>query len=137
MGGTVRLAAIACALALAAAAGAQETPQFTEAEWRELVRGKTLIYREDGVFEGLERYAPAGNRVEWQYPNGDCTIGTWEVVEEMFCFNWERLDVQCYRHLRVGERVIVVGTELSPSPGEVTEVTEIKELPISCGMPMS
>ena len=121
---------------LATAAAADPVP-FTEAEWRDLVRGQTLIYREDGVFAGLERYAPAGNRVEWQFPNGECTLGTWEKVGEAFCFTWEHLDLQCYTHFKDGDRVLVVGTELSPSPGEITEVSEITDLPISCGMPMS
>ena len=114
-----------------------EPQAISEAQWRDLVLGRTLIYRENGVFAGLERYAPAGNRVEWQFPNGECTIGTWEVVEDAYCFTWERLDVQCYRHFQDGERILVVGTERSPSPGEVTEVSEITDHFLSCGMPMS
>lgn len=114
-----------------------EPTRISEGDWRELVQGRTLIYRENGVFSGLERYAPSGNRVEWQFPNGECTVGTWEVVEGIYCFTWERLDLQCYDHLQDGSRILVVGTDVSPSPGEVTEVSEITDLSIACGTPMS
>lgn len=124
-------------LAIAAAPAFAEPVEFSEGQWRALVQGKTLIYRDNGAFSGLERYAPAGNRVEWQFPNGECTVGTWEVVGGAFCFTWELLDLQCYRHLKDGNRVIVVGTEASPSPGEITEVSEITDLSITCGTPMS
>ena len=128
------IAALIAALVAALPAAAGQEEAISEAEWRALVLGRTLVYMEDGAVRGLERYAGSGNRVEWQFADGSCDSGTWEVIGDMYCFDWESMpEIQCYRHVRDAGRILVIGTEASPAPGSVAEVTNITGLSLACG----
>lgn len=69
--------------------------RFTETEWRALVEGKTLYYETsrgypDGFgLMGKEYYVPNSNKVVFVYANGDCYEGTWDVEDDVFCFNYD------------------------------------------------
>lgn len=84
---------------------------FTGPEWRALVEGKTLYYETSrGYPEGFglmgkEYYVPNSNKVVFVYANGDCYEGTWEVRDQIFCYNYDRR--HCFRQFDRDGRWVV------------------------------
>lgn len=103
-----------------------------------MAMGKTLIYAEDGEIDGFERYPATGDWVEYQHMDGTCHVGRWWFENGLYCFNWDGIEgTQCYRHLKSGERILVVADDPHPNPGEISEVVNTSDIPLLCGENMS
>lgn len=64
--------------------------------FQSLSLGKTLYFSQAGEFYGAEQYFK-GNRVRWQYPNGECTEGSWFGVGNTLCFEYDGVaGAQCW-----------------------------------------
>ena len=99
---------------------------FDEASWRALVEGKTLYYRTPTGVVGREYYPPGGNRAVFEYAgDGACFEGTWNVVGNLFCFNYDSR--HCFRHLsRDG---VIYARQMD---GVDQRVFRITDEPLSC-----
>lgn len=134
------LPALACALlAVCQPLAAQTVPEDLSAavdippeDWRAMAAGRTITYRIDGAFWAMERYASEGNGVTLQFQNGECTQGTWEYAEPLYCFHWDDLGTSCFRHTQIGERIVVIETSDGTETGSVQDVSDISQIPLVC-----
>lgn len=111
----MRAILIAAAFCLAGAGAIAATPEepvapaqdlaFDAPQWRALVEGKTLYYRNrNGEFVGREYYAPGSQRAVFIYFDGSCYDGTWREDDGVFEFRYD--GVFYFRHLRRGGELI-------------------------------
>ena len=111
-------------------AGAVDIPPE---DWREMAAGRTVTYRIGGIFWAMERYDREGNGVTLQFENGECTEGVWEYAEPLYCFHWTDRGTSCFRHARIGERIVVIETLDGAETGAVQDVSDISQIPLVCG----
>lgn len=112
-------------------------PDIAVQEWTELTAGKTVTYRIDGQFWALERYVAGTNRVMIQFSDSSCLEGTWEYVEPLYCFHWIGEGTSCFRHVRMGEEILVLETERGVETGDVQVMTGVSDTPLACGPAIS
>ncbi|MEO1330672.1 MAG: hypothetical protein AAFW46_13515 [Pseudomonadota bacterium] len=142
-------AAVLAAVGLSSGAAAQsfgpdaETPsaprndeRVVRAEdWREISRGRTVYWRENGAFSGREYYAPNGRDVTFIAPDGTCLEGVWGPKRNgapgELCFRYSGPNYEgthCDLHLRRGETLFA----RRPS-GRETFVIKMTDETLSCG----
>lgn len=105
----------------------------TAEEWRSLTAGKTLYYFKDGELYGREYY-PArdedDNRVIFRFPTGECAEGSWEKVDDHFCFSFGS-QLHCFSHVRRGDEIIVSGDDGDDGDEQSVGAFHERE-PLSC-----
>lgn len=102
-------------------------------EWTAMSAGRTLTYRIDGQFWAMERYHPSTNRLTIQFSDSTCMDGTWEFEAPFYCFNWIGEGRSCFRHVRVGNEILVLETEQGVETGDVQIMSGVSDTPLSCG----
>jgi hypothetical protein len=102
-------------------------------EWRAMAMGRTLTYRIDGAIWALEYYYPGTNRVTLQSTGGECMQGTWEYVAPLYCFNWDIEGTSCFRHLRLGNEIVIVVMQDGIETGSLQTMTGASDVPLYCG----
>ncbi len=127
------------ALGTMAAAHAQDDSltDIPVEEWRELALGRTLTYQIGGAPFALERYARVGNQVELQFADGTCYTGRWKHVDNLYCFDWGDTRDHCFRHVRVGNQILVINVVDGAQNGDIQEMTHISDAPLNCSLGMS
>ncbi len=133
---TPRLAVIAAALLIAAPSLATD-PAAGErvldlAEWRALTDGRTVHYELRGRVWGREHFHRGRDSATFVAPDGQCMTAPWAYAEGVFCFAYQGMD--CFRHVRRGERLFAV--PLSDA-GDEQEIVRITDEPLSCEPPLS
>ena len=124
-------------LALPALAGEDSLQDMTLEEWQDLALGRTLTYRVGGEFYALERYARSGNQVELQFFDGTCVAGHWTHAGNLFCFDYGHPKPHCFRHVRSGNQILVIGFVDGLETGDVQEMSEVTDAPLNCGQNLS
>ena len=104
------------------------------AEWIAMAMGRTLTYAIGGELWARERYR-GGDRVTLQFYDGTCIEGVWEHVEPLYCFHWEREGTSCFRHVRLGDEILVLETRDGIETGAVQVMTGVSDAPLDCGAP--
>ncbi len=104
-----------------------------KAEWFDMVRGRTVIYKIGPDVWAFETYATTGNYVAIQLADGSCMDGTWEHVDGAFCFAWESREYSCFRHARDGEEILIIPVVDGVQSGTTQLVSGISDAPITCG----
>jgi len=107
-------------------------PQLSEAEWRDMVEGKTVTYTIADEFFAREFYETGTNRVVISVTGGLCLNGQWYMEGPAFCFVWENELPSCFTHHRLDEGVFINGVD----PGddiEVQFVADIRRATVQCG----
>lgn len=112
-----------------------ENGEITLQAWRDMALGKTVTYfNEKGELNGFERYAPVGDNVEYQYPDGTCVIGRWWHAQGEFCFEWQGFDLPiCVTHTFVDGKILAQTGPEGDAPNLVHEMVEISDRPLTCG----
>ncbi len=131
---------LALILALAPAALAAQplpeqlatAPNISEAEWRSMTNGKTVVYQIDGETYGYESYR-GDNNVTIQLEDGTCIDGTWYMQQTAFCFDWQGGPLNCFNHKRFNGEVYVVGLEDGVETEDIQKVARIGTRPVACG----
>lgn len=140
----VLLAALLAAAAPARAAPPEPHPAAGEvaglenipvAEWIEMAEGRTLTYRINGEIWAREYYEPGTDRVSLQRPNGECMTGTWDYESPHYCFHWDLEGTACFRHVRDGDRIWVIQTEMGVDTPRLQEMTGVSDRPLICAPP--
>jgi len=126
----LRLILPLCAAAIAAVAGAAETPMSAE-EFDAYSRGKTFYYGAQGEAYGVEEYMD-DQRVRWSFLDGKCKDGRWYEDNGMICFVYEDTpgDPQCWSFYN-GPSGLVARFENNPMSTELYEVSNSEE-PMMC-----
>ena len=136
-----RLALTALALHLAVASpllAADDLPiDIPPDEWRELAMGRTLVYMIGDEVFAYERYPMSGNRVELQLSTGECLSGTWTHSEDTYCFDWGDDTPACFRHVRMGEQIVIIQQEAGEDTDAIQQMVGATDLPLLCGQQMS
>jgi len=107
-----------------------------EAEWRRMVRGRTVTYRIGPDLWAFERYAASGNGVEIQLMDGTCMTGRWTFEDGAYCFNWTSELNSCFYHLRTEDQILIVPV-VDGGEAAVQTVSAISDLPLTCGPTLS
>ena len=107
------------------------------AEWRAMVRGRTVTYRIGTDVWAYEAYAPSGNHVSIQLADGTCMDGTWYHKDDAFCFEWLGTFTSCFQHVRTEDGILIVPIEDGSVAGTVQMVAGISDLALSCGQTLS
>ncbi len=101
-------------------------------EWSELAAGRTLRYTIDGEIWALERYHPDTNRVTLQFFDGKCLEGVWDYAEPLYCFHWRGEGSSCFRHVRLGEEILILETRDGVETGALQIMTGVSDTPLAC-----
>ncbi|MEM1314189.1 MAG: hypothetical protein AAGI51_06530 [Pseudomonadota bacterium] len=110
---------------------AEDGVDIPEAEWRRMTAGRTVWYLIDGERWGRESYRAGTDEATFQFPDGQCLAAYWSYEDPWFCFDFGPAmvePVQCFRHLRWGEGIWVLGSD-----GDVQKVDRIDASPVACG----
>jgi hypothetical protein len=132
------LAAALLLLVLPAASQAPDTPAEQAAnipvgEWTAMASGRTLTYRIDGALWALEHYYPGSNRVTLQLYDGSCMQGTWDYSDPLYCFHWDGQGTSCFRHVRLGERIVIIESQDGADTSMTQDMTGVTDIPLQCG----
>jgi hypothetical protein len=102
-------------------------------EWSEMAAGRTLSYAIGGRFWALERYEAQGDGVALEFRDGTCLVGRWEYVAPLYCYHWEGEGTSCFRHVRVGDDILILETEGGQATGAIQVMTGVSDVPLACG----
>lgn len=108
-----------------------------ETEWRDMALGRTLTYMVGDAPFAIERYSRTGDQVELQFANGECFTGTWTHTENLYCFDWGYDRPHCFRHVRAGDRILIINVVDGEESGDIQEMTQVSDAPLACGQNMS
>ncbi len=107
-------------------------------EWRRMVQGRTVIYQIGSETWAYETYAaPGSDLVAILLADGTCMDGTWYHRNLEFCYAWSRGETSCFRHVRVGDEILVIPMVDGAPSGSVQTVSGISDKPIVCGPALS
>lgn len=104
-------------------------------EWIAMADGNTLTYQINGALFALEHYYPRSNRVTLQTNDGRCLEGTWAYEAPHYCFYWENDPPVCFRHIRLGSKIVVIETWQGYDTPATQTVTGVSDTPVTCGVP--
>ncbi len=99
-----------------------------------LTTGKTLYFSQNGRFYGAEQYLP-NNRVRWQYPDGECTDGSWQGSGTTLCFEYEDVPggAQCWKMWDEAGQLLA---RRADNPDDIPiQLERQDELPLPCAGP--
>lgn len=102
-------------------------------EWREMVEGHSVTYNIGGAFWAREAYDPASNAVVIRMADGSCLEGTWNWTEGVYCFAWRGQGTSCFRHVRSGDKILIIPMVDGLPSGAIQTVAGVSDLPVSCG----
>lgn len=137
--------AVALTGALAPLAGATEPAEpplrgaidIPPEEWTAMAAGRTLTYSIGGRLWAYERYDTASDGVALEFRDGTCLVGRWDYVAPLYCYHWEDQGTSCFRHVRLGEDILVLETESGLATGAIQVMTGVSDTPLSCGGPLT
>ena len=98
-----------------------------------MATGRTLTYRIDGELWAFEHYTPGTNRVQIELYDGTCMSGTWDYAAPHYCFHWEGQGTSCFRHVRLGEEILVIEADEGAGTPMTQSMTAVSDAPLSCG----
>ncbi|MEO0913622.1 MAG: hypothetical protein AAFY59_11640 [Pseudomonadota bacterium] len=102
-------------------------------EWFAMVSGRTVVYKIGPEYWAYETYSKKSNYVIIQLANGECMEGTWEHVNNTFCFAWDNGEYSCFRHARDGDEILIIPTVDGQPSGTIQTVSEITSDAVPCG----
>ncbi len=100
--------------------------EITASEWQEMTRGRTVIYQSFGAELGREYYPAEGNRVFYQFVDGECIEGTIAYTPPQFCFDWQSYGKMCFQHKYVDGEIFIMGED------SIVFVSDIVTDPFQC-----
>lgn len=111
----------------------EDVQDIAPAEWRDMVRGRTVTYLIGGAVWAQEAYGRHGNGVSIKLADGTCMEGVWEHTGTAFCFAWTGGEYSCFRHVRVDDEILIIPVQDGEPAGTVQSVKQISDLPLACG----
>lgn len=102
-------------------------------EWTAMAMGRTLTYRIEGDLWAFEHYYPGTDRVTLQLYDGTCMEGRWAYAAPLYCFYWEGQDGSCFRHVRLGEEIIIIENHDGVDTPMTQAMTAVTDMPLACG----
>lgn len=106
-------------------------------EWRAMAMGHTLTYRINGEPWAMEHYFQGSNAVALQLYDGTCMEGTWDYEAPLYCYHWAGQGTSCFRHTRLGSKILVIETLDGEDTGGTQEMVGVSDAPVSCGPPVT
>ena len=102
-------------------------------DWAAMATGRTLTYQIEGAPFAREHYYPGTDRVTLQLADGHCLEGRWRYAAPLYCFYWEGQDGSCFRHVRLGEEIIIIENHDGVDTPMTQAMTAVTDMPLACG----
>ena len=108
-------------------------PGIAPAEWRAMVRGRTVTYQIDGQAWAQEAYDLTTNAVAIRLIDGTCMEGTWSYTDGEYCFAWTSGEHSCFLHVRAADQILIIPVVDGVQSGTIQTVGGISDAPLTCG----
>lgn len=122
-------------MCLLVANGLAAQEQITAKDFLDRLEGRTATFSDfqSGRVIGIEQFVTRTRSV-WTRQDGSCAFGTIYTKDEQVCFLYDDEPdpiPHCWTPFALRDRLWVAGT----TPGEVQEITDITDDPVTCDLP--